>query len=222
MTSDNYTAVRTSAKLSPGGIPLALKLAYTAFMALLVPVYWHYYGPTNFLYFCDIALFFALVAVWTESPLLTSSALVGVMVTQAVWVADFLGNLVGVPLIGITDYMFEAHRSLLLRGLSSFHGWLPFMLAFMVWRVGYDRRGFPLWTALTWLVLPISYFLLPPPHPDPGLTPVNVNYVWGFSDRAPQQWLPPDLWFAGMMVFMPLLLYWPAHALLAGLAPRSE
>jgi hypothetical protein len=29
-------------------MPLWLKLAYTAFMAVLVPVYWHYYGPTNF------------------------------------------------------------------------------------------------------------------------------------------------------------------------------
>jgi hypothetical protein len=38
-------------------LPLALKLVYTAFMAVLVPVYWHYYGPTNFLYFCDVALF---------------------------------------------------------------------------------------------------------------------------------------------------------------------
>ena len=38
-------------------VPLGLKLAYTAFMAVLVPVYWRYYGPTNFLYFCDVALF---------------------------------------------------------------------------------------------------------------------------------------------------------------------
>jgi len=30
-------------------IPLAIKLAFTAFMAVLVPVYWNKYGPTNFL-----------------------------------------------------------------------------------------------------------------------------------------------------------------------------
>jgi hypothetical protein len=30
-------------------LPLWFKLAYSAFMAVLVPVYWHYYGPTNFL-----------------------------------------------------------------------------------------------------------------------------------------------------------------------------
>lgn len=42
-------------------LPLWLKLADTAFMAVLVPVYWTQYGPTNFLYFCDVALFLALV-----------------------------------------------------------------------------------------------------------------------------------------------------------------
>ena len=53
-------------------IPLTLKIAYTAFMVVLVQTYWIEYGPTNFLYFCDVALFFALGAVWLESPLLAS------------------------------------------------------------------------------------------------------------------------------------------------------
>ena len=47
-------------------VPLAVKLAYSAFMALLLPVYWHYYGPTNFLYFCDIALILILIGIWPE------------------------------------------------------------------------------------------------------------------------------------------------------------
>jgi len=45
-------------------IPLWLKLAYTAFMAVLVPVYLRNYGPTNFLYFCDFALIITLVGIW--------------------------------------------------------------------------------------------------------------------------------------------------------------
>jgi len=37
--------------LRPAGrIPPGVKLAFTAFMAVLVPTYWHEYGPTNFLY----------------------------------------------------------------------------------------------------------------------------------------------------------------------------
>jgi hypothetical protein len=47
---------------SPSRLPLWTKLAYTAFVAVLVPHYWQAYGPTNFLYFCDIALLLAVVA----------------------------------------------------------------------------------------------------------------------------------------------------------------
>jgi len=31
-------------------IPLWLKVAYTAFVAVLVPVYWYHYTPVNFLF----------------------------------------------------------------------------------------------------------------------------------------------------------------------------
>ncbi len=47
-------------------IPLAVKLAFTGFTAVLVPFYWITYGPTNFLYYCDVALLLTLAAVWTE------------------------------------------------------------------------------------------------------------------------------------------------------------
>ena len=54
-------------------LPLWSKVAYTAFVAVLVPHYWQAYGPTNFLYFCDIALLLTVVAMWTESALLASA-----------------------------------------------------------------------------------------------------------------------------------------------------
>ena len=70
-------------------MPLWLKFAYTAFMIVLVPVYWHYYGPTNFLYFCDVALFLTLAGLWLESPLLISMCAVGILAPQTLWVAGF-------------------------------------------------------------------------------------------------------------------------------------
>src|SRR5947209_1006067 len=88
-----------------GRLPVWLKLAYSAFMAVLVPVYWHYYGPTNFLYFCDMALFLTLIGIWIESPLLISMCAVGILAPQALWVADFALNFVNVSLTGMTDYM---------------------------------------------------------------------------------------------------------------------
>ena len=77
-------------------VPLWLKLAYSAFMAVLVPVYLYYYGPTNFLYFCDVALMLTLVGIWIESPLLVSMCAVGIVGSQALWIVDLLGNLAGV------------------------------------------------------------------------------------------------------------------------------
>ena len=36
-------------------IPPGLKIIYTLFVCALVPIYWRQYGPTNFLWFSDIA-----------------------------------------------------------------------------------------------------------------------------------------------------------------------
>jgi hypothetical protein len=201
-------------------LPLWLKLAYTAFMAVLVPVYWRNYGPTNFLYFCDVALIITLVGIWIESPLLVSMCAVGILASQALWVVDFLSNLIGVPLTGMTDYMFAADHSLFLRSLSLFHGWLPFLLVYLVWRLGYDRRGLAAWTAVAWALVLICFFFMPPPRPDPGLTPVNINYVWGMSDTAAQQWMPPAVWVAGLIVLLSVLLYVPVHFLLRRSMPK--
>ena len=202
-------------------VPLGLKLIYSAFMAVLIPVYWHYYGPTNFLYFCDIALILTLVGIWIESPLLISMCAVGIVMSQALWVVDFLGNLVGVPVTGMTDYMFEAQRSVFLRALSLFHGWLPFLLLYLVSKVGYDRRALVAWTALAWVLILICFFLMPPPNPNPGLTPVNINYVWGFSDNVAQSWVSPNVWVAAMFVVLPALAFAPVHFLLARIMPKA-
>jgi hypothetical protein len=201
-------------------IPLWVKLAYTAFMAVLVPVYWKNYGPTNFLYFCDTALLITLVGIWIESPLLVSMCAVGIIGSQTLWVIDFILNIFGVKLTGLTDYMFMADHSLFLRGLSLFHGWLPFFLVWLVWRLGYDRRGLPAWTVVAWALILISFFFMPPPRPDSGLEPVNIDYVYGFSDAEAQHWMSAGAWVVGLMILMPLLLYVPVHFLLRRFMPK--
>jgi len=202
-------------------VPLILKVAFTAFMVVLIPVYWHYYGPTNFLYFCDIAMILTLIAIWPENAPLISTCTVGILVPQAIWVIDFLAGLAGISLTGMTAYMFDADRSLFLRLLSLFHGWLPILLVYLVWKIGYDRRAIFLATALTWLILPICFFLMPPPNPHPGLIPVNINYVWGLSDYAAQTWLPPYVWFGGMLIGIPLVIFTPTHFALARTMPKA-
>ena len=202
-------------------IPLWLKLVYTAFMAVLVPVYLYYYGWTNFLYFCDVALILTLVGIWIENPPLVSMCAIGITVPQLVWVIDFIGTAVGVPVVGMTAYMFEAHRSLFLRGLSLFHGWLPFLLLYLVAKLGYDRCALPYWTALAWVLILVCFFFMPPPNPDAGLTPVNINYVWGLNDAEPQKWMHPYLWLLGMLVVMPIICFLPVHYLLGRLMPQA-
>ncbi len=200
-----------SADVPAGRLPLALKVIYTAFMAVLVPVYWVNYGPSNFLYFCDLALLITLVAVWRESALLASMAAVGILMPQVLWCADFVGLLFGFHLTGMTDYMADQSLPLHLRALSLFHGWLPFLLVYLVWRLGYDRRALPAWTALAFAVLLVCYFFMPGPRPDAGSAAVNINYVFGMSSSEPQHWMPGWAWFMTLLVALPSLMYWPTH-----------
>src|ERR1700722_4287197 len=108
--------------LAGSRVPGWLKWTFTGFMLVLVPVYWVNYGPANFIYFCDAALFLALFAVWTNNALPASMAAVGILVPQFFWCLDFGGELLGFHMTGMTSYMFDARSPLFLRGLSLFHG----------------------------------------------------------------------------------------------------
>jgi hypothetical protein len=66
----------------------------------------------------------------------------------------------------------------------------------------------------------VCFFFMPPPHPDPGLTPVNINYVWGPSDSVAQSLVSPYVWVLGLMAGLPLFLFLPVHLLLMRFAPR--
>lgn len=210
-----------SSSPTPTRIPLWLKLAFTGFVALMVPVYWANYGPTNFLYFCDVALLFTLAGVWTEKPLLVSLPAVGILIPQALWCLDFLVELCGGHLTGMTGYMFDGNRSLLLRGLSFFHGWLPFLLFYLVRKLGYDRMALPGWSMLCVALCGIAFFLLPPAGAvlaDPKL-PRNINYVFGFDDAKPQTLLPPLAYLGAWIAALTGIVFVPTHLLLRRICP---
>ncbi len=195
-------------------VPLWLKLVYTVFVAVLVPTYWHYYGPGNFLYFCDMALLLTLAGLWREDRLLTSMGACGILAPQILWVLDFAAHAFGLKITGMTDYMF-ADSSVLLRGLSLFHGWLPFLLVYLVWRLGYDRRALVAWTALAWGAMLVSYVFLPPPSAAAGMAAANVDYVFGPSDAEPQHWMAPTLWLLALMSALLTLFWIPSHWVLS-------
>jgi hypothetical protein len=187
-------------------IPLWLKISYTLFVCLIVPVYWRHYGPANFLWFSDIALLVTVPALWLESSLLASMMAIAVALPELLWNVDFFVRLsTGVSLTGLSAYMFDRSIPLLIRGLSLFHVGLPLLLLWMVHRLGYDRRALILQTFLAVIVLPLSY-LFSDPHQ-------NVNWVYGFG-KKPQTRVPP-LWFLIFLVLMfPLAIYLPTHLVL--------
>lgn len=202
-------------------ISLWVKVAYTAFVAVLVPYYWMTYTPWNFLYFCDVALLMTLAALWLESPLLASIPAVGITLPQILWIADLLS---GGRIVGLTAYMFDPKYPIFVRALSSFHGWLPFVLVWLVWRLGYDRRALAAQVVLTWALLLTCFFLGPAP-PAPSSRPnaaVNINYVHGLSDAGPQTRMAPGLWLAALMIGLPVVLYLPTHLAFRALAPSPS
>ncbi len=205
-----------AASQRPRGIPLAVKILYTAFMGVLVPYYWYDYGPTNFLYFCDVALFMALAAVWTERSIWASMPTVGILLPQTLWMVDFLGGFAGYHITGMTAYMWSDTIPLATRALSLFHFWLPLFLLWIISRLGYDRRAFWNWTVLAWGLMLVCYFLMPAPPapPDNPNLPVNINYVYGLNEEKSQEWMPPLAYLALMLVGMPLAIFLPTHLIL--------
>lgn len=204
-------------------IPLIAKVLYSLFMALLIPVYWYHYGPSNFLYFCDVALILTLVGIWLESPLLLSMPLVGIFLPQLLWCLDFVAGLVGLKLTGMTAYMFKESNPLYLRGLSLFHGWLPWLLLWLVWRVGYDKRAFLYWSGLAILLILICYLFFPPP-PAPVYNPkmpVNINYVYGMDDSAPQTWCPQVPYLFVISAILICCIYLPVQLVMKRWAPQA-
>ena len=199
------------------GIPIGVKLAYSAFVAVLVPSYWVTYSPWNFLYFCDIALLVTGVAIWIESPLLVSTQAVAITVPQTLWVVDFLCRLVaGMTITGVTNYMFDPSVSLFLRALSLFHGWLPFVLLWLLFRLGYDRRALGIQSVVAIVVLLVSYLFAPAPPPSAShpTWAVNINYVYGLDDNQPQTVMAPWLWLLSLMAVNVIAIYLPTHFLL--------
>lgn len=189
--------------------PLWATLPLTAFVAVLVPIYWLAHGPGNFLWFSDIALFAVLIAFWTGNRLVYSTMAVGVLPFEMAWLVDFLA---GVNLIGLAAYMFDGDMELHLRVLSGFHHLvIPPAIIWMLLRQGYDRRAWWVQILLAWVVLSASWLLTPPED--------NINWVHGLGEDAEQP-LPPLVYLGLYMALLPVVVIGPMHYLLKSLFRR--
>ncbi len=194
----------TGTALSPSqaGAPVWLKVAYGGFLAVLVPVYWHHYGPQNFLWLSDLALIATAASIITGSRWPAGMAAVGVLPLEIAWSIDFIA---GGRILDLAGYMFDPAKPLYLRGLSLFHLALPPALLWLLHRFGYDHRSLLRQTALTMVLLPVTWLITAPEE--------NINWVHG-PGAGPQSTFPPLLYLALEMTMLPLLAYLPTHLVL--------
>lgn len=190
-------------------IPIWLKIAYTAFVAILVPIYFAKYGPVNFLWFSDIALIVTVPALWLENSLLASMMAIGVLLPELVWNLSFFGRLLtGKELTPLTDYMFDAEKPRYLRALSLFHVFLPVLLLWLVAQLGYDPRAWVAQSLLAAVVLPVTYLLSTPEK--------NVNWVY-MAERSERISLHSLVYLGLEIAAFPVAIYLPTHLFLKSL-----
>lgn len=184
---------------------IIIKILITLFMIIWVPNYWKNYGLQNFLWLSDVGVFLTFLAVWFNSPLLISMAVIGILPVEIAWNIDFFWELLtGRNLLGISHYMFDDRRPKFLRGLSLFHVALPIIWIgyFFVWN--YDPRAFYYQIILTWVILILTYLFSDPQK--------NIN--WVFMPQVHRWKMPSLVWLTVMLIGYPLLIIWPMHGLL--------
>jgi hypothetical protein len=192
-------------------VPLWLKLAWTAWVIAWAPLYYRQYGLQNFLFFCDIGNLLVAAGLWLESPLIFSWQASGLLVFQSLYVIDLGGAVfTGRHVFGGTEYMFDPGIPLSVRLLSLFHVVMPPLLLWMIWRLGYDPRGWKLQTLTTWMVVPINYF---------WRARYDVNWARGPFFRE-QHWVRGPIYLISYLILVPAVIYFPTHILLAGLARK--
>lgn len=179
----------------------AVTILLWSFLIGLIPIYYHYYGPQNFLWLSDIGLFLTCLALGFNAPLLMSMAGVGVMVLELVWCVGFFSELIfDVNLITLSDYMFNPNYPLALRAISLFHIVTPVIWFLYLWQFGYKKKALYYFVVLYWLVLILTYFLTNP----------NDNINWVFMPKIMSvHAYAAYIWAFFLILGLPALIFWP-------------
>ena len=137
---------------------------------------------------------------WTNSLLLISSQAVSALLIDLVWIIDASWRLVsGRPLLGATEYLFDARYPLWVRLLSLFHVAMPPLLLWALHRTGYDRRGFGLQSLIALAVFVASRFTSPGKNMNFAFTDPFFHRTWG----TPATQVAISLLFLIMMIYLP-------------------
>lgn len=160
-------------------------------MAILVPTYWVTYGLSNFLWYSDVILFLAFFATLFESRLLASMSACGGLVLSLLWLISIFYAL----LLGTDHYMLDSSTSIWVRGISLFHVVLPFLLLWLVWKLGYHKRGWIFQVILTWLLAFTTWLLTDRAE--------NINFVFLYEKMG----VNPYLYLVGLAGSVSIIVY---------------
>ena len=197
-----------------GRLPLWLKAAWTLWTLLWAWAYALYYGPENFLWFCNIANFALTAGLWMESALVFSWQAVSVLLVQVLYTFDVTVRfLFGVFPIGGTRFMFDEALPIEIRLLSLvMHLGTPPLLIYALAKLRYDRRALPLQIGVAAVVLIVSWRFWSPER--------NLNWAWGPLFKV-QTLVAPELYVAIAIVGYALILYLPSHLFFLRVWPRA-
>lgn len=126
-------------------------------LAVYVPSYTLAYGPLDFLFLCNVGVLVTALAVLAGSRLWLSTQAVAAPAIGIAWGLDAGWRLAtGRFLYGGTEYMWDPRYPLFTRLLSLYHVVWPVLVLLWVRRIGYDRRGWALQSAVAAVALVVS------------------------------------------------------------------
>jgi hypothetical protein len=186
-------------------IALLANIVLTLFTIIFIGVYWKEYGPQNFLWMSDIALFLTVAALWIESPFLISLCTVSFLPMELVWNIDFFIHLItGKNITGLSHYMFEKRYTLFVRSLSLFHVLLVPIWVWCTMSWGYDKRAIIYAIPMIWIIFLATYFWTKP-NPEN-----NINWVY-MPVIHRWQYVSQIMWLMLLLIGYPLLVCLPIH-----------
>lgn len=186
------------------------KILYSLLALIVALAYARHYGPRNFLWLSDLALFGSALSWWLRCSLLTSMIAVGTLALELFWAFSLgLRLLCGRSPGGLVEYLFDPRRPRALRALSLFHLLLPAVLLRQLQLFGYDERALLLWLPVVIVVLLASRRFATPEE--------NLN--WSLGPGRVQRALSAPWYLALWLAVYLGLVVLPTHGALRALFP---
>jgi len=195
---------------SANPFPAWVRWSALIWLGVWLTIYLRFWGPTTFLFLCDIAVILTCVGLFTGNALLLSSQAVSSLVIDTAWALDIATKLIfDRHLIGGTDYFFDPNYPLWVRLFSLFHVVMPFLLIYGVRRTGYDRRALRLQFLIAAVAMIASRF---------AAAARNINFAH-VDPILHRQWGPAPIHVAAMLAGLTIVIYIPTHAVLLRIFP---